>query len=343
MSARPLYRWHEPAFRTQYAELKERTAAAGQLLPGTTGTLTKRSPNPGGQEYWYRVYYNVPGRQSEQFVGSVHEEGAYAAMRERMALADWMQAQVIALRKLGYQVADKKMARVLVELHNRGAFAAGLVMVGTLAYIAWLNELGAKAISSSTQDIDLGRRQPLKLAVPLPFLKTFADTGLPFYAVPNMPSVGASTSVKLPGADQLRVDLLAPGATLGATVPVPEMKWHAQAVPYYDFMLADAEPAAMLAGGQCVPVRLPQPARMVWHKLYASTQRTGQREKAAKDRHQATILAAILVDDQPGALELTWRSAPAAMRKKIVPLRAALLLQLAPHPHARATIAALLR
>ena len=87
----------------------------------------------------------------------------------------------------------------------------------------------------------------------------------------------------------------------------------------------------------------PQPARMVWHKLYASTQRTGQREKAAKDRHQATILAAILVDDQPGALELTWRSAPAAMRKKIVPLRAALLLQLAPHPHARATIAALLR
>lgn len=343
MSAQPLYRRHEPAFRTQYAELKERAAVAGQLLPGTTGTLTKRSPNPGGQEYWYRVYYNVPGRQSEQFVGSVDDVDAYEAMCDRMGTANWMQAQVIALRKLGYQVADKKMARVLVELHNRGAFAAGLVVVGTLAYMAWLNELGAKAISSCTQDVDLARGQPLKLALPLPFLKTLADTGLPFSSVPHMPSAGPSTSVELPGVDQLRVDLLAPGATLGVAVPVPEMKWHAQAVPYYDFMLADAEPAAMLAGGQCVPVRLPQPARMVWHKLYASTQRTGQREKAAKDRHQAATLATILVDDQPGALELAWRSVPAAMRKKIVTLRAALLQQLVPHPLARDTVAAFLR
>src|SRR5262249_10977011 len=141
---RPLFVWHEPAFRAQYAELKERARAARQLLPGTTGTLTRRSPNPGGQAYWYRVYYSVPGRQSEQFVGSAEDVAAYERMRERMALAEWMQAQVIALRKLGYQVADKKMARVLVELYNRGAFAAGLTVVGAVAFMAWLNELGAR-------------------------------------------------------------------------------------------------------------------------------------------------------------------------------------------------------
>lgn len=56
------------------------------------------------------------------------------------------------MRKLGFQVADKDVARVLVELHNKGLFAGGLLIVGTLAYMAWLNELGASAISSRTQD-----------------------------------------------------------------------------------------------------------------------------------------------------------------------------------------------
>lgn len=343
MNPRPLYHRHEPAFRTQYAELKERAHGAGQLLPGTTGALTRRSPNAVGQEYWYRVYYSVPGRQTERFVGPVNDANAHDAMRERMAFSEWMQAQVIALRKLGFQVADKKMARVLVELYNRGAFAAGLTLVGTLAYMGWLNELGARAVISSTQDVDLAARQRLKLAMPLPFLETLADTGLPFTEVPNMPSSKPSTSVKLRGAGSMRVDLLAPGKSLGQTIAVPQMNWHAQTVPFYDYMLADAEPAAILAGGQCIPVRLAQPARMVWHKLYSSTQRIGRRDKAAKDRHQAVTLAAILVDDQPGMLEQAWRAAPPPMGKQIRVLRTPLLEQLASHPPARDTVAACLR
>ena len=38
-----LYLEHELAFHTQYAELKERTLAAGALLPGTPGSL-KNAP-----------------------------------------------------------------------------------------------------------------------------------------------------------------------------------------------------------------------------------------------------------------------------------------------------------
>ncbi len=343
MSLQPLYHRHEAAFRTQYAELKERARSAGPLLPGTSGTLTQRSPNAGGPAYWYRVYYSVPGKQTEQFVGPASDTVAYDAMRERMQLADWMREQVVALRKLGFQVADKKVARVLVELHNRKAFEAGLVMVGTLAFMAWLNELGARAVASSTQDVDLAARQPLKLAASLPFLETLAGTGLPFTAVPNMPSSKPSTSVKLRGADALRVDLLAPGSVLGQVVAVPRMNWHAQAVPFYGYMLTDAEPAAMLAGGHSVPVRLPQAARMVWHKLCSSAQRTGQRDKAAKDRRQAATLAVILVEDQPGAIEEAWRAAPPPMRRQIRALKASLLEELASHPQARETVAACLR
>jgi hypothetical protein len=74
---------------------------------------------------------------------------------------------------------------------------------------------------------------------------------------------------------------------LGQIIQVPELEWHAQAVPGYDYMLEDSQKAVMLAGGHCIPITLPQPDRMVWHKLYASTQRTRSAAKAEKDLIQA--------------------------------------------------------
>lgn len=323
MAAAVMFREHELAFRTQYAELKERTLAAGPLLPGTTGTLALRKGS--GYPYWYRVFYSVPGKQSEALVCKDGDAEALQSMRERMRFGEWVASQVSALRKLGFQVADKSVARVLVELHNQGAFQAGLVLVGTLGYMAWLNELGAVAVSARTLDIDLARRQQLKLAAPLPFLATPQATGLPFAAVPGLRPSENATSVKLPGVQGLRVDVLAPGARLGSIVRVPELAWAAQTMPHYGYLLDASEPGAMLAGGHCIPVRLPQAARLVWHKLYSSTQRRGFREKAAKDRQQALVLAAVLAESDPLALKDAFAEAPASMAKAIKPLYAGLV------------------
>jgi hypothetical protein len=325
-----LYREHELAFRTQYAELKERTLAAGALLPGTPGALVLRSGT--GYPYWYRVFYPVPGKPCETLVGKDGDAATLEEMRERMAFSEWAAIQVSSLRKLAFQVADKSTARVLVELHNRQAFEAGLVLVGTLAYMAWLNELGAIAVSARTLDIDLARRQPLRLGVPLPFLATLHATGLPFVAVPGLPATEPATSVKLPGVHGLRVDLLAPGKVLGATVSIPELQWSAQAVPFYDYLLDAPEPGAMLAGGHCIPVRLPQAARFVWHKLYSSSQRRGFPEKATKDQHQALVLGAALADTDPFALTQAFKDAPAAMKTPIKPLLDTLTRRLGKHP-----------
>ena len=336
-----LFREQELAFRTQYAELKERVAVAGPLLPGSPGALARRTGT--GYAYWYRVFYSAPGKQSEALVCKDGDAGTLQAMREQIAFSEWVSTQVSNLRKLGFQVADKSVARVLVELHNRGTFEAGMVLVGTLGYMAWLNELGATAVSARTLDIDLARRRQLKLATPISFLTTMQATGLPFASVPGLPAKKLSTSIKLPGVQGLRVDVLAPGNTLGAVVRVPELDWAAQSIPYYDYLLKSPEPGAMLAGGHCIPVRLPQAARLVWHKLFSSTGRHGFPEKVAKDRRQALVLAAVLSEVDPQALKRAFKEAPRAMTNAIRPLQGRLVKDLDAHVSAQEVLQACLR
>lgn len=332
----PFARDHELAFRTQYAELKERTAQAGPLLPGTPGTLALRKGT--GTAYWYRVFYPVPGKQGESFVCKDGDDASLAAMRDRIAFAGWAAEQVTALRRLGFQVADKSVARVLVELYNRGAFAAGLIVVGTLGYMAWLNELGLMRVAARTLDIDLARREPLQLAAPLSLVDAMDATGLAFAKVPGFPSTARPTSLKLRGTEGLRIDLLAPGRQLGAVVAVPEMAWAAQTVPHYDYLLEAPATAALLAGGHCVPVRVPQAARLLWHKLYASTQRQGFAEKGVKDRQQALVLAAALTRDEPESVVKACDDAPAAMRAKLRSARSAVAREAAMFPEMAALL-----
>jgi hypothetical protein len=104
------------------------------------------------------------------------------------------------------QVADKDAARLLVELHNRQLFAGGLVLMGTLAFMSLLNHLGAVAIAARTQDIELARRQALRLAAPVSFLETVRATLMEFFPVPGLAPGAPSTSVKRPGAEGSRLD-----------------------------------------------------------------------------------------------------------------------------------------
>jgi hypothetical protein len=71
----------------------------------------------------------------------------------------------------------------------------------------------------------------------------------------------------------------------------------------------------MLAGGQCVPVKLPSLQRMVWHKFYSSMQRKGDPAKAEKDLIQAVTLAALLVEQDSANLSESYRAAPGALRE----------------------------
>lgn len=329
-----LYRPHELAFRTQYAELKERTRATPLLLTGTPGTLVKRAAT--GRAYWYRVYQTAGGSQVEDLIGRDDDDQKLLDARAELDFAQWASSQVRNLRKLEFQVGDKGVASVLVALHNKGLLAEGLVVVGTLGYMAWLNELGARAVSARTQDIDLAARLRFKLAAPKSFLETMQATRLGFTPVPGMPNGEPPTSVKLRGRAGLRVDVLAHGKRLGESVPVAPLMWHAQTVPHYDYLLDQPRPAAVLAGGHCIPVLLPRPERLVWHKLYASASRQSFPEKAEKDVLQAVTLAAILIEQEDETLGDSVADLPASMRGILRRRLPAVRRALAGHEQAKA-------
>jgi hypothetical protein len=85
------------------------------------------------------------------------------------------------------------------------------------------------------------------------------------------------------------------------------------APPHYDYLLEKPESAASLAGRHRIAVRPPQPARMVWHKIYSSQERRGSPEKAAKDLHRAAVLSAALMESERMQLERAAEEAPSSM------------------------------
>lgn len=334
VAGRVLYLSFEGPIATLYAELAERVRTEPEVLPGTPGSLALRD-RPGFGSFWYRRYYPAPGvPQVEDYVCKEDDLEAREAMRLRIEAAEWAQQQVRSLRNLGLQVADKDASRVLVELHNRALFDAGLVMVGTLAFMTWLNEFAVKAAASRTQNIDLARGQALKLAAPRSFMEAMAATKLGLFAVPGIAASAPSTSVKRPGRNGLRVDVLTSGPKLGQVVALPELDWHAQTMPHFDYLVASSRRVAILAGGHCVPISVAAPERLAWHKLYSSTRRLSDVAKAEKDLLQAATLLAVLVERDDLGLMATVAAVPSALlsaaRRRLPSLRTLL----APHPQA---------
>lgn len=337
VAPRPLYRLHPQAPRTRYTDLKTRASAAGELLRGTPGGVFKRAGT--GHEYWYRVYYPVPGKQAEEFIAPAHDKGAHKAMLTRISAAQRILEQVRRLKQAGYQVADKAIASVLIELHNSGLFKAGLVLVGTLAYMGWLNEHGARATGAQALDVDIARADRLKLDDPVSLLESFARIHVPATPVRG-PHAAHTINLGLPGKEALRVDMLASGRG-GRTVQIPELKWQAQIVPHFDYLLEDCQEAAVLAGGQCIPVLLPRVERVIWHKLYSSTDRTRAADKKTKDLSQAATLAAVIAEQKGDSLRRSFLAAPAAIKAAALAQRKQLEALLTAHPRTWALFASL--
>lgn len=305
--------------QTAFAELKRQSLEQDTLLIGTPGSVVVRTS--AGRRFLYRDYYGPEGKKAADYIGPEEDAAAQSAAeqtRERIAFANALLEEAALLVQNGYVRVEPRTNAILAALANNGLFRAGALLIGSHAYGALLNDLGARAAATGTEDVDVARGRPLALADDAKsFEEMLSDSRVPLQAVPQIDRKQPSTSFKPPGRDRLRVDLLMPASGREVkTLFAPELDAHATALPWLRYIIEEARPALVIGRSAMVPVNVPQPERLAWHKMLVSQIRHETSEKAQKDLEQAATLVAILAETAPESLEAALAAVPRGAREK---------------------------
>lgn len=305
--------------QTAFAELKRQSLEQPVLLVGTPGTVVVRTS--AGRRFFYRDYYGPEGKKAGEYIGPAEEPDARAAaesVRERIAFANGLLEEAALLVQNGYVRVEPRTNAILAALANNGLFRAGALLVGSHAYGALLNDLGARAAATGTEDVDVARGRPLALSGDAKsFAAMLQDSRVPLHAVPQLDRKVPPTSFKPPGRDRLRVDLLMPTARAEVkTLFAPELDAHATALPWLRYVTDESRPGLVIGRSAMVPVNLPLPERLALHKMLVSQIRHETSEKAPKDLAQAATLVAILAETAPESLLTAFAAVPRGAREK---------------------------
>jgi hypothetical protein len=307
------------ALQTAYAELKRQALEQLELLIGTPGSVVERTT--AGRRFLYRDYYAPTGKKAGDYLGPRGDpaaESRASAVREQIVLANGLIAEAALLVQNGYVRVEPRTNAILAALANNRLFHAGAVLIGSHSYGALLNDLGARAAATGTEDVDVARGRRLAITKDAKsFEEMLGDSRVPLHPVPQLDRRSPSTSFKPPGHDRLRVDLLMP--TDGDEVKIlsaPELHAHATGLPWLRYLVENPLPGVVIGKSAMVPVNLPRPERLAWHKMLVSQLRSETSEKAAKDIEQAATLVAILAETSPESLLTAFKSVPRGAREK---------------------------
>jgi hypothetical protein len=311
---------HEPALTVLFAELESVVGAQREVFLGTPGTLDQRA-NENKTRFWVHRYSDAVGRRVETYLGKLDEPDVRARvdeLRARIESVNRTITQVRILARAGFASVDRKAYSTLASLHNHGLFRAGALLIGSHAYGALLNVLGAKALAYKTEDVDIARREALALPGVPAFIDMLRATGIEFFEVPQLDCRAPSTSFAERGGSRLRVDLLVPSRGEDyPTVPVPELKAHAKGLPYLGYLLGKSQQVPILSPHGALAARVPVPERYAVHKLIVSQLRSTTSIKPEKDLKQAATLIAALVERFPGAVEEALAAVPKSASRQL--------------------------
>lgn len=333
-----LFTDHLLALQTAFSDLKRQALEQSLLLVGTPGSVTVRVVN--GRSFLYRQYYDPQDKKAADYIGPTDDPDAQARanrIREQIEVANGLLRIARLLARAGYVRVGARTEAILAALANNGIFRAGGLLVGSHAYGALLNDLGARTAGYATEDVDVARDRALRLPVARTFEEMLADSKLALHPVPQLDRKKPSTSFKPPGADRLRVDLLVP--TDGNEVKVlaaRELGAYATALPHFRYLLQDPVETVVLGRSSVVPVNVPRPERLAWHKMLVSELRQDTSDKKPKDLEQAAVLCAVLAERDPSSLHEAFRDLPASARKKTRNAARTVLARLESTRHERA-------
>lgn len=323
MARRPLFRRHPLGLQATYSELKQRALEQRELLLGTLGSVSERVES--GRRYLFRQFYDSESKKAAEYIGHADDASSAARaneIRERIDDALALAKATQLLTRVGYVDVDARTQAVLVVLANAGVFRAGALLIGSHAYGAIVNDLGVGVATFATEDVDIARPAALQVADDVPSFEALLQRSrVPLSAIPGFdprePSTSFAVPPRLAGKRRLRVDLVAPASRNGAAlVAVPELEAHAIGLPHLRYLLEEPVETVVLGKASVIPVRVPRPERLAWHKMLVSQLRSETSDKRAKDISQAAVLIAVLAEDAPDTLVEAWGALPKRSRAK---------------------------
>jgi hypothetical protein len=308
------------SLRIIYAELLEQSvhAEAAAVTAGDVGG-TFVSKEIRGSTYWY-LQRSEGGEKRQRYLGPHSEElqqwvERVRGAREVAAPDERRRRELCAMLAAGGAARETAaVAQTLDLLAKAGLFRVGGVLIGTVAFAAQGTMLGVRfgAAEIRTGDVDIGYDAELGIALASrtdrpDVAKALGGSPLEFLPVPMLDPREPSTSFKVRGRE-LRVDFLTPlrGAEREGAVRLPALNVAAQPLRFLDYLIEDAVPAVVV-GPTAVLVRVPQPARTAFHKLWTAQRRSvAEAAKARKDERQAIDLLSVLLAERPADLQEAW-------------------------------------
>lgn len=280
-----------------YQDCAERARTYAELPFGKPGRLLRKSVY--GQKLVYREVSVLSGdtrlRKLGPFGSSAVEE-ADAVFHA----ATWMPEALVNLREAGFYGAARQLEEPLIAAFNLGLFASGAVLIGPLAYLFWLNELGVQAPmhAPAAPDVELALSEHAVVSdAQADFLQRCIKTRQ------------SRLHVHFEMADYTRY--------LQSRMRLPYealLKRHCF-MTHLHYLTRSAKVATALVGDYLVPVLLPSPGRIYWQKLHWS--RLPDNPRADAERHEALILAAAIQRAMPDEIETARRELPVQWARQL--------------------------
>ncbi|MDB5814276.1 MAG: hypothetical protein JWN23_1393 [Rhodocyclales bacterium] len=279
-------------------------------LAGLQGSFASKLVK--GRKYWYFQFTGTDLRSNQIYVGADSETlRALIAEHEAgktgnpSALAPLVRSAIA----LGNASVIPRHYRVLRRLADFGFFAAGGLLVGTHAFLAYGNMLGVSwGDSTRTQDIDFAHAgKKVSLALPSN-LQVNTHDAIESLKMGFLPAQGLASYVN-PKEPDFRIDFL---TTLhrGGDAPFehPQLKVSLQPLRFMEFSLEQTEQAALFANEGAVVVNLPSPVRYALHKILVAGERSGSfATKSSKDLQQSSALLTALREQRPHEVKEAWQ------------------------------------
>lgn len=269
------------------------------------GTPTRRTRGAGA--YWYDRY-RVGKDTKERYLGEDTEElrahiENHQSLKEGSAERVRARARLVRLlRSERFLGLDATTGSLVAGLAKSGAFRAGGVLVGTVAFLLYEGELGLRLAADETArtaDIDLASFET-RDSVELP--KVDIPEVLEGFRFDPIPSLEQDKTWRWRQSDgSTLVEFLTPSFRDDEGLrDLPQWGVSARALHHLDYLISDPlDAAAVYRDG--ILVKAPRPEKFAIHKLIVADRRRDGPEslKARKDLMQAEILMSILAKDRP--------------------------------------------